>query len=55
MIITALFATLSFTSCVNLMSKQNVPQQVKNLDNEKVIKQSFALKKLSCHQQCDRY
>jgi len=44
MIITALFATLSFTSCVNFMSKQNVPQQVKNLDNEKVIKQSFALK-----------
>lgn len=44
MIITALFAILSFTSCVNLMSKQNVPQQVKNLDNEKVIKQSFALK-----------
>lgn len=29
MIITALFAALSFTSCVNLMSKQNVPQQVK--------------------------
>ena len=44
MIITALFAALSFTSCVNLMSKQNVPQQVKHLDNEKVIKQSFALK-----------
>ena len=44
MIITALFATLSFTSCVNLVGKQNVPQQVKNLDNEKVIKQSFALK-----------
>lgn len=44
MIITALFATLSFTSCVNLVGKQNVPQQVKNLDNEKVIKQSLALK-----------
>lgn len=44
MIITALFAILSFTSCVNFMSKQNVPQQVKHLDNEKVIKQSFALK-----------
>ncbi len=27
------------------MSKQNLQQQVKNLDNEKVIKQSFAFKR----------
>lgn len=43
-ILAALFAALSFTSCANLEGKQNVPQQVKHLDNEKVIKQSFALK-----------
>ena len=43
-ILAALFAALSFTSCANLEGKQNVPQQVKHLDNEKVIKQSLALK-----------
>ncbi len=42
--IAALFAALSFISCANLVGKQNVPQQVKHLDNEKVVKKSFALK-----------